>query len=189
MRFKQETARKTNGKKGFTLAELTVAIAVVAVITGMVISFTVLINAQTKKATQMLDVQQELDLAEEMVRYWIAYFDTNEYTFSQENGVLISTQKTDATKTYCIYLEDGMLFATYPDGTPRFTPLGYVSAVTFTLITDSGWAVEEAEQGDIFGELIRCDFAYLEPAASDNASPKIVHHVFLVSTRISFDPA
>lgn len=172
-------SRDQRSKKGFTLAELTVALLMVTLITGMVITFTVLINAHTKKSSQTLDLQQELEMADMMVRHWVAYFDTAEYGFEMEGNSIRAYLKEDPTKNYTVWLEDGKLHASYPDGVPRYTAIGHIQSVAFLMVNEEGMGDLEMK-----GELIRCDFTYIVPSANENIV-KTDKHTFLISTRIS----
>ena len=77
--------RKVDRKKhGFTLAELAVVLAVIAIATTMVVSFTALVGNRRAEAQARLDALNDIKVAEALIEAWLTDSD-NTLTF--ENGV------------------------------------------------------------------------------------------------------
>ena len=67
--------RITNRRKGFTLAELAVVLAVLAIVITMVASFDALMHQRRKVSQAKLDAMNDIKLAEALIENW---FETNE---------------------------------------------------------------------------------------------------------------
>ena len=170
-----------NRKRGFTLTELVIVLLIVTVMTGMVISFTVLINNYTRQSTNRLAIAEEIQRAELVVRHWISSFDRESCDIYVGGTGIIRAHEGDPNTTYTINISENedetrRLEASYPDGTPRFTAVEFIYAVRFNEIKDSTTG----------RTLIYCTFVYMEPAFREGMSDTVMEHTFLVSTRVAF---
>ena len=117
-------AKKLN-KRGFTLVELTIVMAISAIISVMIVSFAVLISAQVKKnnlradflesvITLRTDLQKQFALADNgNIENNLPSFDKEDYEYidnvnftMQENGkilkVVVSNQKLGETQSFVL---------------------------------------------------------------------------------------
>lgn len=70
-------------KKGFTLAELLVTLAVMGIVLALVVSFSVLISDSTEERTETSAALKEVEDLNELVTNWFYAFDTTEYTVAE----------------------------------------------------------------------------------------------------------
>lgn len=123
-----------SSKKGMTLAELAVVVAVVGIIATMVVSFTVLVSNKNTISGAKLKAMNELELVEENV----------------EHIITESVAENNRVKSLALDTEAKALIFTYNDDSEYRYPaaLECISAVTIT-------------DGDIYGEkLYICKVIY-----------------------------
>ena len=175
------TERKKK-KKGFTLTELVIVLLVVSIMTGMVISFTVLMSGYARQSNNRLAIAEEIQHAELVVRHWISSFDREDCDiFVSGMKKIYAHESVDLNTRYTISIaedeeENRRIEASYPDGKPRYAILDYIYGVEF----------HEMKDADTGRTLIYCTFVYLVPGFNDTQTPSIKEHTFLVSTRVAF---
>ena len=76
--------RSNKSRRAFTLAELTVVLAVVAVLSVMVASFATLVRQNTRKSTEQLDALNEIEIVETLVENWLEENPNAEISFGTE---------------------------------------------------------------------------------------------------------
>ena len=72
-------------KRGMTLAEICVVLAIVAIMTSMIVSFVIIVSRETKIGTEYLDAVREIKLVEKIVEQAIeskGLIDEDGYSFS-----------------------------------------------------------------------------------------------------------
>ena len=85
MRLKEFSSKR----KGVTLAELSVVLAVVAIISTMVISFIVLLSGRVDSTTQKVNLNQEITVVEKAVESWVDSLVKDGATFSQDGKAVL----------------------------------------------------------------------------------------------------
>ena len=60
-----------NRKKGMTLAEIVVVLAVVAIVSTIVVSFSLMVNRKAQISRNKVDVVGEITLVEKLVDNWV----------------------------------------------------------------------------------------------------------------------
>lgn len=83
--------RKENGKRGFTLIELSIVLALVAIISVMVVSFSLLASKRTKDSEKALNFMQDTTAVESVMEGWIDDMERAGATFSIEQERLVAT--------------------------------------------------------------------------------------------------
>ena len=68
-------------KKGFTLTELTIVLALLAIVSMMFVSFMTLTQEHTISITDKNSLLTDLSSMNELFNNWVAYFDDNQYMF------------------------------------------------------------------------------------------------------------
>ena len=89
----QRTQPKTKigASKGSTLVELTVVLAVIAIVMTMIVSFTVLIKRhQSKNDQEFLFLEKTSDLKKDILE-WFTFTDGDSTLYSIQNGELVAT--------------------------------------------------------------------------------------------------
>lgn len=88
--------KRNTKKRAFTLAELAVVLAVIAIATTMVVSFTALVGNRRAVSQQKLDAFNEIRLVEALVENYIEKKGDTNISFDAESGIL--TLGTDSDK-------------------------------------------------------------------------------------------
>ena len=86
-----------NFKRAFTLYELMIAIALFALVAGVVLTFVSFMGRNVENSdysvvrnSETLDIREELD-------FWFSAFDKQDYTFSTDGTAVVSATHTDGT--------------------------------------------------------------------------------------------
>ena len=118
---------RKKGRKGSTLAELCVVLALIATASAMVASFSMLIGARTNLSTARLNAMNDLDLVESVTEGWMSRMDG----LTAVDGVLVG----DSGDTLYFDGQD-TLTGTLPEGDIT-VQLDQVSAIKYTVIEGS----------------------------------------------------
>ena len=80
--------------RGFTLAELTVVLAVVTIVSTMVVSFVTILTQRNRAAKEMLNTMQDIEVIETMTEAWIEKQIADGYTIDPtlEEGTLCAVK-------------------------------------------------------------------------------------------------
>jgi prepilin-type N-terminal cleavage/methylation domain-containing protein len=119
-------------KKGMTLVELSVVLAVVAVISSMVISFSVLISRRSSAAGKRLDVMEDTAAIQTVVENWVDGRLTDGVGFLVADGGL-----TAGEQTLTFDISTSTLKGTVPDGDDFIYYAQAVKNVTFEVINST----------------------------------------------------
>lgn len=102
-------------KKGYTLSELAVAMAVSAVIMSLVVMFCMSINTYIQTKKTLTAVNQEVEVAEDLINRFLEQYQSSEYNFtiSTDCKVLNVFQLVEGNEELknTITLKSGELFA------------------------------------------------------------------------------
>lgn len=77
---------KGSSKKGSTLLELCIVMALISILLAIIGSFAVSVNGFTAAAKKKNDVTQDYLLCKKFVESWVYHFKENGYSFSVESG-------------------------------------------------------------------------------------------------------
>ncbi len=158
-----------HGKGGFTLVELCVVLALLAILTAAIASFSVLMNSYAVEASQETDFWEDTATLKSELRKWVAENDVSSNTFSVKNGALTVTPQNGAAQS--VYFSGDTLtlvgnakggFAAI-DGVAFSCPNDRLIKCTAFRITESG---ERKEVSFVFS--VRS--AKIEPTATGEVS-------------------
>lgn len=79
--------RRKRNTRGVTLAELCIVMAVIAIVSTMVVSFTVLMQARTRVIAADRDTVSDLGTVESALDRFIRAYDSDEYTIVQSDPI------------------------------------------------------------------------------------------------------
>ena len=91
--------KRLKQKKGATLAELCVVMALVAIIGTSIVSFSALVQRRTNTSVQNGAVLEDLTNVEMSLKQWISHFDNANYTFEITDGGQSVTAKSNIDGT------------------------------------------------------------------------------------------
>ena len=115
------------GRRGVTLMELCIVIALVAILSTMVVSFSVLTNRRSRAAEARLSAMQEIAEIEVVVEAW----------FGRMNiGIAEAAPSEDKKSLTCVggvlWFEDSRLTGTVTGESGYSLPVEYVTGVEFS---------------------------------------------------------
>lgn len=125
----QKTYNKKSGKSGFTLVELSVVLALLAILATMIASFSVLMNGFASKNNEEYNFLEDYAKLKEEISEWVAENDVNGITFTVENGTMIVGQNGTNPKT--VSFGNGSITV---NNVALLTGLDTIESVTFSLV-------------------------------------------------------
>ena len=131
---------KKTDKKGFTIAELCVVLAIVAIVSAMVVSFSVLLSARTRESSARLDAMNDLELVESAAEGWLSRMGLEGAVVSQNGSGLTATVTDGAgtSSTYTLSVYGNMLTGTLPGNEVMTVVLEQVNDIDFTILQNAG---------------------------------------------------
>lgn len=167
--FFKKTERKEKQKKGFTLSEVCVVLAVVGIVSAIVTSFCIVMHHRSNMSRARLDIVNEINVVETYVERWVDKMYENGAEFSINEGVLTATIGTVDYK------------ATFTDGVFN----GEVPAdetMTFNTMRIESLEFDCAENGGTGDKIFFCTATALLPQV--NGEDKQEQYTFCVNSRI-----
>ena len=127
-------------RRGMTLAELMVSVAMVAIMIVMAVSFVTLMSGHTRTSNENLSFQQDFAAVKAGVEGWISAAAGEELQLAQANPeyvlASISTGPTGSTQT--LRFQNGALRGTLPGGKTFSIYGATIAGVTFELVDKAG---------------------------------------------------
>lgn len=128
------------GKRGVTLVELVIVMAVIAIVSTMLVSMCVALSRTASDTKKQVDTDLELSRTRTFFEYYFSHFDSEEYTVDIPNrNDNIVAFKNSENKNYAMKIIDGSigdtentrrrLVADYGDGNPRAIDIEYVNSI------------------------------------------------------------
>lgn len=128
------------GKRGVTLVELVIVMAVIAIVSTMLVSMCVALSRTVSDTKKQVDTDLELSRTRTFFEYYFSHFDSEEYTVDIPNrNDNIVVFKNSENKNYAMKIIDEPIGATvntrrrlvadYGDGNPRAIDIEYVNSV------------------------------------------------------------
>lgn len=129
------------GKRGVTLVELVIVMAVIAIVSTMLVSMCVALSRTVSDTKKQVDTDLELSRTRTFFEYYFSHFDSEEYTVDIPNrNDNIVVFKNSENKNYAMKIIDEpigdtentrrRLVAYYGDGNPRAIDIDYVNSVS-----------------------------------------------------------
>ncbi len=127
-------ANKGKLKKGATLIELSVVLAVLSIISTMVVSFSIFLSERTKTTVKTNDLMQDVVYTKTITKSWVDSLTINNAHFSCQDGNLSASIDQNE---YLISLNDKSLSATMPNGQTLSIKLNVITEIKFNIITNA----------------------------------------------------
>ena len=119
--------RTNANRRGFTLAELTVVLAVMTIVAALAVSFSSLISERRAESQARLDAMNDISVAEKTIENWI-----------QKNAAITVEDTKLSTEGSSIGAQDGTLFI----GENAVYTFDQVKEITFSSSrTDGGYTI------------------------------------------------
>lgn len=167
--FFKKTERKEKQKKGFTLSEVCVVLAVVGIVSAIVTSFCIVMHHRSNMSRARLDIVNEINVVETYVERWVDKMYENGAEFSINEGVLTATI---GTVDYKATFTDGVFNGEVPaDETMTFNTMR-IESLEFDCAENEG-------TGD---KIFFCTATALLPQV--NGEDKQEQYTFCVNSRI-----
>jgi type II secretory pathway pseudopilin PulG len=170
-------------RKGSTLAEICVVLAVVSIVSTVVLSFCMMANRRAVASANHLRIMEERKMIETIVETWCDSMAAEGKAISTapwSNSWLVAGESTIALG------DDGMLIATMPEGPSIQFKCDVAKTLEFRVIFHDLSTFEglgDAEKKDLLNDvLIVCTVEFNDPYADPINSPT---YVFTVNPRIS----
>lgn len=104
---------KKVGRRGVTLVELVIVLALMGILSVVIVSLTSTISSIVGNSTEMSDNIEKITLSREFIENWFYSFDSSENEYIIENNKLIIVSEN---KEYKIYVDDEKnICVDYPD--------------------------------------------------------------------------
>ena len=162
-------------KRGSTLAELVIVMAVVSVMSVMVVSFSILCNGWVKIGIQRYRLAQDQRTISNVLHEYVEALDSDEYYFSNFNGKELAVRShSDISLAYNLTYdsENGVIHCVMPDKEATY-PVDHISFLSF-YIRNAG---NEGKQ------LICCTVHYILPAVNGQKEELVGTFDIVIATR------
>ena len=118
-------------KKGFTLVELCVVIAITAIVGSMVMTFIMYSSRQQAQITSEASAISETTLISQTVNSWIKKYDSATYVISASAQKLVAKKAEDSSTASELYLSGSKMVEKTSSETPKTEALKSIKKVEF----------------------------------------------------------
>ena len=140
---------KSKSRRGMTIAEIVVVLAVVAIASTIVVSFSIMVNTKTRISNSKVDAVGEIRVVESIVDGWIYRQTLDSAEFNIVDGVLNSKVGEDV---YTLKFENNQVLGTLPDSERLWFDTESIDGISFEIIRK-----EDTEENDL---IIFCTVDY-----------------------------
>ena len=174
-------------RRGMTLAEIMICIAVVSIAVVMVVSFSVMIGDRMERSQAQLEAREELEMIESLTRGWLnsllmQQFDADPQPVAfvpsvgagiTDANIAAKVGQDAAQVTYTLTFQYGRLTGTRPDADPISVRAERITGMTF--LTKANAAGDDM--------LFYCKVEYQIPVSGSRV-PETMSHVFCVNPHV-----
>ena len=127
-------------RKGFTLSELCIVLALVAIVSTIVISFCLIMNKRSAISRARLDIVNEVNAVETLIEKWVDKMSEQGAVFSKtEDGSLLATVNN---VDYGVSFANGEFKASVPDGDNEIAvATTRIESIAFDLVSEDEDAI------------------------------------------------
>ena len=152
-------SQKMRSRRGVTLAELVVVLALLAIMGAMVATFTMLITTRTRASTANDAMRRDCELVEVIAARWMDTLSAADASFEAGGGIAVAALPTEPVKSYKLYCENGFLYGELPAGEDIEIHTETVTSVTFEVM--------ETVKHEIKDYLLFCKVICRNPVSGD----------------------
>lgn len=163
-----------SGKKGVTLAEISIVLAVIAIMSTMVVSFSMACNLWVQQGINRQNTLSAFDTVKNGIKSFVSDFDDEDHVFFVDGTSLCvrDIHSPDSLPYYIAY-SDGALKGSSPRGSIAY-PAENITAVSFSVVAGSGG-----------NSLIVCTVDYAVPPVNENRNPETGSYKVAVAPRVA----
>lgn len=162
-------------KRGSTLAELVIVMAVLSVMTIMVLSFTAICGAWSRLGIYRYNLTREERTISTGLHYFVQSFDEYDYFFYSDQSNIMLARNGDGKVYYFQYKsEEQRIYYNTLDGEASFE---------ISNINDLSFYIRPAADGP--GQLVYCYVTYTPPVLNNKQKPVQQTYTILVAARAS----
>ena len=150
-------------KRGMTLVELTVVLAVIAIVSTLVVTFVLMLSEESRLASARLNALEEIELVESLTETWLEDNpDAKLNNDPESDGVRIVVESLDKSDNITLTKSvDGTVAYGYKNG-------GSTSSITLEQITGLTVKVTESTDADSVDKLFVCTLTYEAGGATES---------------------
>jgi len=164
-------------KNGFTLAELTIVLVLLAVLSVSIIGFVSVIHAHIKNYSLLQDVVDDLTFCKKTAVAWFSYFDDEDYELVVNNDQMIARHKQTGSGYMLSFglmtpdkdVKKGVMVAQYDDGRTGTYETTMIRSVSFSSGAD--------------GKFVRCVIIYDSVGAGSSANAIAERFDFVIARK------
>lgn len=156
---------RSNRRRGTTLVELCIVMALVAIVGTSIASFSVMISSYTGRLSTDRDVKDGLTYIDLALDVWVSTMDSAGADLTASGGVLTATvTEGETTKTYTLTLTaDGFVEGTLPGGRSLKYAVSGIKSLSFSVRNKGDTATDRRV-------LVTCTVKHEKPFSSDGLS-------------------
>ena len=166
-------------KSGTTLAELVVVMAVVAIMTVLVVSFTSICSAWTKLGIYRYQLQQDERSIVTCLHTFAGAYDRQDYDFYIDEEGGIAVKKGDDTVAGLAYDAERKVLIVKNESNESVLDVGNINGLRFSIVQPN--AARD-------GLLLRCDVDYLSSVSASARNPQPQVYRVIVAVRSARAP-
>ena len=153
-------------RRGVTLAELCVVMALLSILSTAVISFCVMTNNYAGRLSTDRDVKEGLTFVNQALDIWVSAFDSDDYVITADGGELQARPVNDPERVYRLRLTDDAVAGDLPTGNRLYFEVSHLKELLFLVRTKA-----DPDDGRV---LIYCTVTHDKPFTADGISDTTV---------------
>lgn len=121
-----------NKRSGVSIAEMCIVIAVLAIASTVVVTFTAMVGARSSTSATKLRAMEDVQVSQAILENWVDRMAALDAQITANNAGLSATA---AGKTYRVKLEEDRLVAQLPGDSNLYCPIGIMKQFRFDQMT------------------------------------------------------
>ena len=161
-------------KKGVTLAEIVIVLAVVAIMSTMVVSFSLACNLWVQQGINRQNTLSAFNTVKSGIKAYSSSFDDENHIFGADGAKLYIKDVSAPDETvYYLTFSDGALVGTSPSGDIVY-PADNISGITFSVVA-----------GESGNAMLYCSVNYSIPSVSADRPPESGSYNVVIALRVA----
>ena len=126
-------------RAGISIAEMCIVLAVIAIASTVVITFTIMVSARSSASVTKLNAYNDIQVSQVILENWMDSMHTEgAYVNTEGMGLQAVKKNGENVEFYLeVYLQDGQLVAPLPDGTELTCPISTVKEFRFSQLPEA----------------------------------------------------